>query len=67
VTVDGRKTSVGLEDGFWNALKEVATGQKISIQEIVLKIDGARECQNLSSAIRQFVLDHYRSQSNARR
>jgi predicted DNA-binding ribbon-helix-helix protein len=67
VTVDGRKTSVGLEDGFWNALKEIATAQKISIQEIALKIDGAREGRNLSSAIRQFVLDHYRSQSNARR
>jgi predicted DNA-binding ribbon-helix-helix protein len=61
VTVDGRKSSVGLEDGFWNALKEIATARKISIQEIVLEIDSARDGPNLSSAIRLFVLDHYRS------
>jgi predicted DNA-binding ribbon-helix-helix protein len=54
VSVNGHNTSVGLEDGFCNALKEIAAAQKITIQEIVLKIDRARESRNLSSAASMF-------------
>jgi predicted DNA-binding ribbon-helix-helix protein len=60
--MDGRKTSTTLEDGFWNALKEIAAAQKTSTSQLVLKIDRAREGNNLSSAIRLFVLDYYRRQ-----
>jgi predicted DNA-binding ribbon-helix-helix protein len=59
VKLDGRKTTLGLEDGFWNALKEIAAAQETTVQNLVWKIDRARH-GNLSSAIRLFVLDHYR-------
>ena len=64
VHIGGRKTSIALEDGFWNALKEIAAIQGISIHEIVLKVDGMRESHNLSSAIRLFILDYYRQKAS---
>jgi predicted DNA-binding ribbon-helix-helix protein len=60
IILDGRKTSVTVEDGFWNGLKEIAAAQKTSISQLILKIDSGRKSNNRSSEIRLFVLDHYR-------
>jgi predicted DNA-binding ribbon-helix-helix protein len=60
ITLDGRETSLGLEDAFWNAPKEIAAAQNTSTSQLILKIDRAREGNNLSSAVRLFVLDYYR-------
>jgi len=60
VSIGRRKTSVALEDGFWNALKEITAAQETSASQLILKIDRSREGNNLSSAIRLFVLDYYR-------
>jgi predicted DNA-binding ribbon-helix-helix protein len=59
VSLDGHKTSVALEDEFWNELKQIAAAQNTSVGKLVLKIEEKREHANLSSAIRQFVLDYY--------
>jgi predicted DNA-binding ribbon-helix-helix protein len=63
--INGRKTSVSLEDGFGNALNEIAATQKNRVSELVsiIEINGGRQHANLSSAIRLFVLDHYRGKS----
>jgi predicted DNA-binding ribbon-helix-helix protein len=61
VVVDGHKTSVSLEQAFWNGLKEIASSRKVTLSELVGSIDSGREQGNLSSAIRLFVLDHYRA------
>jgi predicted DNA-binding ribbon-helix-helix protein len=63
----GHKTSVSLEDQFWGALREIATARGTPIGTLVSSIDADRKHGNLSSAIRLFVLDHYRAQSDARR
>jgi predicted DNA-binding ribbon-helix-helix protein len=55
VNIVGRKTSVSLEDEFWNALKQIAITQKISLRDLVLKIDNERADSGLSSAIRVYV------------
>jgi predicted DNA-binding ribbon-helix-helix protein len=60
IKIDGHKTSVSLEDGFWFALKEIAGGRHITLAELVALIDAKREHPNLSSAIRVFILDHTR-------
>jgi predicted DNA-binding ribbon-helix-helix protein len=59
VSIDGHKTSVALEDEFWNELKQIAAAQNTSAGKLVLKIEKEREHANLSSAIRLFVLDYY--------
>ena len=62
IVIDGHKTSVSLEDAFWNALKEIAYTKQTTLSELVAHIDGVRKQSNLSSAIRLFVLEHFRSQ-----
>jgi predicted DNA-binding ribbon-helix-helix protein len=66
VDINGHHSSVSLEAAFWNALKEIAVAQNISVNGLVSKIDREREAANLSSAIRLFVLDHYREQAATR-
>jgi predicted DNA-binding ribbon-helix-helix protein len=56
----GRRTSVGLEDAFWNALQEIAVSKNTSRLKLVEMIDKTRSHPNLSSAVRLFVLDYYR-------
>jgi predicted DNA-binding ribbon-helix-helix protein len=63
VVIDGHKTSVSLEDLFWTELKTIARAQQMALSELVAKIDGAREQSNLSSAIRLFVLHHFRNEN----
>jgi predicted DNA-binding ribbon-helix-helix protein len=60
VVLAGHKTSVSLEDAFWQGLKEIASGRHETLSNMVGHIDGGRRQGNLSSAIRLFVLDHYR-------
>ena len=62
VTLAGRKTSVSLEDAFWQSLKEIASGRGMSRPELIATIDSERQHGGLSSAIRLFVLDFYRQQ-----
>jgi predicted DNA-binding ribbon-helix-helix protein len=62
IVVGGRKTNVSLEDAFWNGLKEIGKDHKSSLSELVAHIDLRRQDGNLSSAIRLFVLDYYRTQ-----
>ncbi len=62
IVIAGHKTSVSLEDAFWKGLKEIADQRNMTLSDMVANIDSQRRHGNLSSAIRLFVLDHYRSQ-----
>ncbi len=62
IVLAGHKTSVSLEDAFWDELKEIASGRNITRTDLVGAIDSERRQGNLSSAIRLFVLDFYRNQ-----
>jgi len=61
IVVGGHKTSVSLEDAFWRGLKEIASARHLTLSAMVAEIDSGRTSGNLSSAIRLFVLDHYRA------
>ncbi len=62
IVIAGHKTSVSLEDAFWKGLKDIAGSRDMTLSDLVASIDTDRRHGNLSSAIRLFVLDHYRSQ-----
>ena len=62
IVVAGHKTSVSLEDAFWNGLKEIARERHMTLSELIAEIDAQRQLGNLSSALRLFVLDFYRTQ-----
>jgi predicted DNA-binding ribbon-helix-helix protein len=63
IIVGGHKTSVSLEDAFWYGLKEIGRGYNVKLSDLVAAIDARRPHGNLSSAIRLFVLDHFRMQT----
>jgi predicted DNA-binding ribbon-helix-helix protein len=66
IIVGGHKTSVSLEDPFWDAVKEIAGLKNLTLAELVDQIDVDRHHGNLSSAIRLFVLDYFRSRAPIR-
>jgi predicted DNA-binding ribbon-helix-helix protein len=66
VVVKKRKTSITLEDDFWQALREIAELRRVSLSRLISSIDADREFANLSSAIRLFVLRFFK-EGEARR
>jgi len=60
VTIAGHRTSVSLEQPFWDALREIAERRGVSLNALVEEVDRKRE-GNLSSALRVFVLDRVRA------
>jgi predicted DNA-binding ribbon-helix-helix protein len=65
IVTAGHKTGVSVEDAFWKGLKEIARGRNMTLSDLVTTINSKRKHSNLSSAIRLFVLDHYRRQAVA--
>ena len=57
IVIAGHKTSVSLEDAFWQGLKQIAGDRDLTLSDLVATIDTERRQGNLSSAIRLFVLD----------
>ena len=66
VVVHGHKTSVSLEDPFWQGLHDIAKSRRMTLSELIGSIDKSRDTSNLSSTIRLFVLDDARARLAAR-
>ena len=64
VDINGHKTSISLEDAFWTEVKTIASQKNTTIKDLITNIDRSRHdsASNLSSALRVFVLRHYRDQ-----
>jgi len=59
VTLKGHRTSISLEDAFWQALREIAAEKNMPINRLVAEIDVERGTDaGLASAIRVYVLRH---------
>ena len=56
LSIRGHRTSISLEEEFWQAISSLAKTRKLSIAALVAEIDDARAGANLSSALRVFVL-----------
>ena len=65
IMIGGHRTSVSVEDAFWNSMKEISGQRDMTLSELVGEIDSNRQQSNLSSAIRLFVLDYFRSRAMA--
>jgi len=66
IVIAGHKTSVSLEDAFWDELKRIALAEKTTLSELVGEIDHIRTKNkqgNLSSALRLFVLSHVQAKA----
>jgi predicted DNA-binding ribbon-helix-helix protein len=61
LTLKGHRTSVSLEDPFWDAFRQIAEAQDKPLNVLAAELDAQRgvDC-GLATAIRLFVLDWYR-------
>ena len=66
VVIDGHKTSVSIEDAFWESLKKIAAFRHLTLSALLAAIDSERPSSNLSSSIRLFVLNFYSDQLESR-
>ncbi len=63
VIIAGRhQTSISLEAEFIDGLKKIAQENNMTINQLVTEIDSKREHENLSSAIRVYILKHLQQQ-----
>ena len=60
VIIDGFKTSISLEDAFWECLRKIANERGETLTQILTGIDERRKAKNLSSTIRVFILEYYK-------
>jgi predicted DNA-binding ribbon-helix-helix protein len=66
LTLKGHRTSVSLEDEFWSAFRAIARERDVALNELAAEIDAGRAPgTGLATAIRLFVLAHYRRLSGA--
>jgi predicted DNA-binding ribbon-helix-helix protein len=56
LAIAGHRTSISLEQAFWDGLKSEAARRNLSVAALVTEIDAMRGNANLSSAIRVFIL-----------
>jgi predicted DNA-binding ribbon-helix-helix protein len=61
VNIKGHLTSVSLEEEFWDALKRIAEKDALSLNNLITRIDEGRGKNNLSSALRLYVLERLSS------
>ena len=55
VELSGHRTSIALEEEFWEELKKIAIRKNTSVRQLLMQIDNSHQ-GNLSSSIRLFVL-----------
>ena len=66
VVVAGHSTSVSLEPPFWDGLRAIAGRRGVPLRAVIAEIDAGRSDDNLSSAIRLFVLADARAGAGER-
>ena len=58
ITIKKHRTSLSLEQEFWDALKIIAKEQRCSLENLIAKIDHNRKT-SLASSIRVYLLKFY--------
>lgn len=63
LTLRGHRTSVSLEDPFWQAFRQIAVANNQTVNGLAAQIDEARGNVGLASAIRLYVLKSVQGQT----
>jgi predicted DNA-binding ribbon-helix-helix protein len=66
LSIAGHRTSLALEDAFWDGLEAMAEARGEPITKLIAEIDATRATPSLSSAVRLSVLAFYRDQNPKR-
>ncbi len=63
LVVAGHRTSISLEQAFWDCLRELAREKGVSVAALAAEIDQKRGAANLSSALRVHLLQVFRNKA----
>ncbi|TCS63510.1 ribbon-helix-helix domain-containing protein [Varunaivibrio sulfuroxidans] len=61
VTIDGRRTSLRLEEDVWDAFEEICDRENLSVHELCTLIDHNRYNSSRTAAVRAFILSYFRN------
>lgn len=61
IIANRHQTSISLEQEFWDEFQKIAQEKNMSINQLVTEIDSTRELENLSSAIRIYILQYLKN------
>ena len=64
VSIRGHRTSLSLEDAFWDELSTMAQIRDMSVAALITEIDRTRS-GGLSSAVRLFILEDLKKKAAA--
>ena len=56
ITISGHRTSITIEDIFWDTLKAIAKSRRVPMTKLIEEIDANRD-GNLSSALRTYAME----------
>lgn len=65
IALGRRRASINLEDAFWNGLRDIASDRGLTVATLVAAVDAGRRGTPLPSALRLFVLGHFRARALA--
>ncbi len=63
LAIAGHRTSISLEEAFWEGLRELARDKGVSVAALAAEIDQRRGAANLSSALRVYLLQVFREKA----
>ena len=67
VRIDGRRTSVRLEDAEWEALAEICAAESMTMRQICTEVDRKRPQGAFTSGLRVFILNYFRLKAKSTR
>ncbi|HEC90668.1 MAG TPA: hypothetical protein ENI55_03265 [Alphaproteobacteria bacterium] len=60
VTINGRRTSLRLEEELWEALNDVCRCESLTIHKLCSLIDSRRHGSSRTSSVRTFIIAYFR-------
>ena len=61
VTINGHRTSLRLEEEFWDGLSDICEREGLSVHELCSQIDLHRHGSSRTSAVRAFIVTYFRA------
>lgn len=59
VVVDGKRTSIRLEQAYWDALKVITRREGVSVNELCTRIDRLKLCSSFTASVRVVALKYF--------
>ena len=61
VTINGRRTSLRLEQASWEAMNDICQCERLTLHELCSLIENRRQGASRTSAVRAFIVTYFRT------